>query len=418
MNAVHANVLPAAPGRLLVGALMFLIYAAFGLSWVATTPLIGDIKAALDLQDTQLGLLTTAVAVGKIVAPLVTAWLSIRLGVARTLAIGAIAICACALTPFLRDFTGFLAPRFLFGIGGAMVVTLLSPMTMQWFGASERPLMNALNNVSVNTGITVTLFATVPLAERLGWQHTLLAYAGLSVVLAGLWLVFGRDTAPREATPDRAASSKSAAAAGYRDVWSRRETWIIALAFAGPLALYLALNTWLPRHLIESAHLTKSTASQLTGLFNLVGIPTALGMGWATQKLGLRRPFIIGAGLAMALASLALVLGRGMNIWIPAAVVLGMAFFTYTAPLFTLPMELPGFTPRHVALLMGTVFSVAYSVSALSPVVVGWAHDVTGSYVVGLVPWCLGSLVLAAGGWFLPETGPRARGGSLQRPKA
>lgn len=69
------------------------------------------------------------------------------------------------------------------------------------------------------------------------------------------------------------------------------------------------LNPWLPRHLIESAH--------LTGLFNLVGIPTALEMGWA--------------------------------------------------------------------------------------------HDVTGSYVVGLVPWCLGSLVLAAGGWMLPETGPRER---------
>jgi CP family cyanate transporter-like MFS transporter len=405
--------------RWIVGALMFLIYAAFGLSWVATTPLIGDLKAALGLQDAQLGLLTTAVAVGKILAPLVTAWLSLRLGVARTLGLGAIAICACALTPFMHDFTGFLATRFVFGIGGAMVVTLLSPMTMQGFGAAERPFMNALNNVSVNTGITVTLFATVPLAERLGWQRTLLAYAALSVVLAGLWLLFGRDArSDRPAGEGPSCSTTDPSPVGYRDVWTRRETWIIALSFAGPLALYLALNTWLPRHLMESAHLAKATASQLTGLFNLVGIPTALGMGWATQKLGLRRPFILGAGLAMAMASMALVLGHGMAVWIPASVVLGMAFFTYTAPLFTLPMELPGFTPRHVALLMGTVFSVAYSVSALSPVLVGWAHDVTGSYVVGLVPWCLGSLVLAAGGWLLPETGPRARVAALQIPKA
>lgn len=395
--------------RWLVEALMFLTYAAFGLSWVATTPLMADLKVAYGLTDAQLGLLSTAVSIGKVVAPLLTAWLALRVGVARAIGIGSILICACALTPLTTEFGGFLITRFVFGLGGAMVVTLLSPMVMQWFGHAERALVNSINNVAVNTGITVTLFATVPLSEALGWRRTLMVYAAVSLALCLAWWLFGKD-APGEVAPSSPQSGTAGdeAAPGYADVWRRTETWLVALAFAGPLALYLSLNTWLPRHLMETAHLTKATASQYTGLFNLVGIPTALVMGVLVQRVGLRRPFIIAAGVVMGLASLALVFGGSPVFWWPAAILLGISFFTYTGPLFTLPMELEGFTPRHVTLLMGTVFSFAYTVSSFAPVAVGYLRDLTDSFLPGLGMWCVFSFVLAGAGMLLPETGRRA----------
>ncbi|MEB3300200.1 MAG: MFS transporter [Candidatus Sericytochromatia bacterium] len=411
-----APLAPAASGREAarwwVEALMFLTYAAFGLSWVATTPLMPELKDAYGLTDAQLGLLSTSVSIGKVVAPLVTAWLALRLGVARAIGIGSVMICACALTPLTSAFSGFLATRFVFGLGGAMVVTLLAPMVMQWFGQAERAFVNSINNVAVNTGITITLFSTVPLAEAVGWRRTLLVYAAVSLALCLLWWMFGTD-APRTSSKEEAVSGEQAEddapAPGYADVWRRRETWLVAVAFAGPLALYLSLNTWLPRHLVETAGLAKVTASQYTGLFNLVGIPTALVMGWIVQRAGWRRPFIMGAGVLMALSSLALVFGKGPMVWWPAAILLGISFFTYTGPLFTLPMELPGFSPRHVTLLMGTVFSFAYTVSSFAPVLVGHLRDLTGSFLPGLGLWCVASLVLAVAGMLLPETGPGAR---------
>ncbi len=390
--------------RYVVETLLFLTYAVFGLSWIAITPLVGEIQAEFKISGAQLGMLTTMVSIAKVIAPLLTGLLAVRIGLKKTILLGSLFISAAALAPLASDFYTFLGARFVFGVGGAIVVTLLGPMVMQWFPKEELPIVNAFNNVAVNTGITVTLFATVPLAAQLGWRGTLLAYGLVSVALMVAWAVLGREIKAEAPAPGQAAA---ASAVGYGDVWRMRETWIIALCFAGPLALYLAFNTWLPKHYMEAYGMTKVAAAQYTGLFNLVGIPTAIAAGFLTKKLGLRRPFIIGAGVLMGFAAFGMFLSPNPIVITISAVLLGIALFTYVAPLFTIPMELPGMTPQHVSLMMGTVFSVAYFFSSFSPVVVGWMHDASGSFVAGLSIWAVFSWILAIGGWLLPETGPK-----------
>jgi cyanate permease len=394
------------PYRFVIETLLFLTYAVFGLSWIAITPLVGELQQEFNITGAQLGLLNTMVSVAKVIAPLLTGLLAVRIGIKRTILLGSAFISCAALAPLAPNFELFLGSRFVFGIGGAIVVTLLGPMVMQWFPAAERPLVNAINNVAVNTGITVTLFATVPLAAQFGWRGTLLGYGLVSVALMAAWALLGREhvsaTGPQTGT-------EALAAVGYGDVWRMRETWIIALSFAGPLALYLAFNTWLPKHYMEAFGMEKAVASGYTGLFKLVGIPTAIAAGFLTQKLGIRRPFIIGAGLMMGAAAFAMFLSPNPAVITVAAVALGIALFTYVGPLFTIPMELPGTTPQHVSLMMGTVFSVAYFFSSFSPVVVGWLHDSSGSFVLGFSIWAAFSWILAIGGWLLPETGPRGK---------
>ena len=155
--------------------------------------------------------------------------------------------------------------------------------------------------------------------------------------------------------------------------------------------------------------MTQAAASQYTGLFNLVGIPTAIIVGFLTRKLGLRRPFIIGAGFVMGFAAFGMFLFNHPAMIMIAAVALGASLFTYTAPLFTIPMELKGATPQHVSLMMGTVFSLAYFFSSLSPVVVGYLYDTMGSFVPGFAIWAAFSWVLALAGLMLPETGPKGQ---------
>jgi cyanate permease len=390
--------------RFLVEALLFLTYAVFGLSWIAVTPLVGELQQQFHVNAAELGLLTTVVSVAKVIAPILTGMLAVRFGLKRTILVGSLLICCAAIAPFAPDYKWFLASRFMFGVGGAVVVTLLGPMVMQWFPKEELPIVNAFNNVAVNTGITVTLFATVPLSNALGWKHTLMAYGLLSVALCVAWALLGR-----ERTVEGPAAAAEAAEVTYMEVWKLRETWLIALSFAGPLALYLAFNTWLPKHYMEAFHMTKAVASQYTGLFNLIGIPAAITAGFLTKKLGVRRPFIIGSGIVMGFAAFGMFLAPSPAYITVAAVALGTALFTYVAPLFTIPMELPGMTSRHVSLMMGTVFSFAYLFSSLSPVLVGWLHDTTGSFLPGLAIWAAFSWVLALGGLLLPETGPKAK---------
>ncbi len=407
-----ANATKHTPYRFVIETLLFLTYAVFGLSWIAITPLIGELQAEFDITSAQLGMLNTMVSVAKVVAPLLTGLLAVRIGLKKTILLGSLCICFAAIAPFASDFNLFLASRFIFGVGGAVVVTLLGPMVMQWFPKGEMPLVNAFNNVAVNTGISITLFTTVPLAAALGWRNALLVYAGLSVALMIAWAVLGRD----HVAEPLAAGEKSPATVRYADVWKMKETWIIAISFAGPLALYLAFNTWLPRYYMEAFGMSKATASQFTGLFNLVGIPTAIIAGILTKQLGLRRPFIIGAGVVMGFAAFGMFLTPNPLFITIAAIFLGASMFTYVSPLFTTPMELKGMTPQHVSLMMGTVFSCAYLFSSLSPVLVGLMRDATGSFVPAFAVWAVFSWVLALGGLLLPETGPRGQRPENQAP--
>jgi cyanate permease len=407
-SAVLSAAAPRAPSRyrFVIEAVLFLTYAAFGVSWIAVTPLLPELGDALGARGAELALLNTAVSAAKIIAPLVGGWAALRFGVKRTILAGALCVLACAATPLCASLAPALAARFVFGLGGAVIVTLLGPAVMPWFSREELPLVNALNNVAVNTGIAVTLFSTVPLAARLGWRRTLLAYAAVNAACAVAWALLGRDR-PRAAAVTAAAPSSSPAR--YRDVWRRRETWLLTMAFAAPLALYLALNTWLPSHAVAAFGLTREAAARLTGLVNLVGIPAAIAGGLLTRRLGRRRPFLIGAGLAVGTGSLAVVLSPWPEVRLAAAVVLGVGFFVAASPLLTTLMELPGVGPREVALMMGTLLSASYLVSSLSPLVVGWLHDHTGSYLPGLVGWSVAAYALAVAGALLPETGPRSR---------
>jgi len=388
--------------RWVIESVLFLTYFVFGISWLAYAPLMGDVEKAFDVTHARAGALISLVSIAKAFVPLLAGLLAARIGLRWALLAGAGLASVAVAAPLMPGFDALLATRFVFGVGGAIVVTLMGPMVMQWFPRDELPMVNGLNNVAVNTGITVAMFTAVPLAGRLGWQTTLVVFGALSAVVTVAWALLGREGLT-------AVERKAVEKASLGEVARRRETWIVALAFTGPLSLYLALNTWLPTHFQLAFGLGKAQASQVTGLFNLVGIPVAILGGWLTGRLGLRRPLIVAAGLLMPVGAAGLCLSADPTLRVASAVVLGAAFFLYVAPLFTIPMELEGMTPPRVALMMGVVFSVSYVVSFLSPMLVGWLKDTTGTFAPGFMIFAALSSSLAVGGMLLPETGPAAR---------
>lgn len=128
-----------------------------------------------------------------------------------------------------------------------------------------------------------------------------------------------------------------------------------------------------------------------------------------TQRLGIRRPFLIVGGLLSGVVAFGMFLFSSPVLITVSAVLLGIALFIPTAAIVTLLMELPGVTPRHVSLMMGTMFSVCYMIAGLAPKFVGLLRDVTGSFVPGFVVLTVFSWVIFIAGFLLPETGPKAQ---------
>ena len=381
-----------------IETLLFAIYFAFGLSWLSYSPLLPEIEKTFTLDHAHGALLISSVSLAKAFVPLLAGLLATRLGISRAIGLGAWLAALAVVAPWMPGFDSMLVARFLFGVGGAIVVTLMGAMVMPLFSTRQLPVVNGLNNVAVNVGVTSALYASVPCSESLGWRATLMAFGCISLVLALAWQFL----LPNGGT----VAVKRQPKVSLGQVLRRRETWLVALAFTGPLSLYLCLNTWLPTHYVETFHLTRASASSLTALMNLVGIPTAVLAGLLTSRLGLRRPLIIAAGLLMVPAACGLVLAPSNELRHLCAVMLGISFFLYTAPLFTIPMELPEISTGEVAMIQGVVYSLAYFSSSVAPVLVGRLRDVTGSYVPGLLLFAVLAGSLALAGLLLPETGP------------
>ena len=394
--------------RYVIEAILFLTYALFGVSWLAVAPIAKDLAAHFQVSLTRLALLGTVVTIAKVIAPIVTGQVAGKLGLKRTILAGSFLIALVIIAPLVPSFEVFLATRFLFGLGGAILVTLMAPMVMQWFPREELPTVNAWNGVAVNTGIAITMYTTPPLAATsLGWKGTLLVFGAANVAMFFLWAAFGRE---RKAEAGPAAQAQAPAAeVSYLDVWKLKETWLASLAFTGAVALYLSFSTWLPTFYQEAFHFERAAAARYSGIVNLAGIPSAIVCGYLTKTLGVRRPFLIVGGLVTGTVAFGMFLSGNPAVIMASAVLLGIGLFIPTAAITTLLMELPGITPRHVSLIMGTMFSFCYVVSAFAPNLVAFLHDKTGSFVPGFAVLTVLSWVIFIAGFFLPETGPKAR---------
>lgn len=381
-------------------SLLFLLYMAFGISWFAFSPVLPELRAYYHISGKMGGSLSSVVSLAKTFVPILAGVLGARFGIKITLAVGAGLSAFALLFPFAHTFTQLLFLRFLFGIGGAIIVTLMGACVAEIFSKKELPLVNAFNNVAVNTGITVSIFLTPVLLLVMSWKKAFLLYGFLNLLLLVLWLILGAGG------HSRPAGEKARDQASLWDVLRMRETWLLGLAFTGPLSFYLALNTWLPSYYQEAHNFSRQAASGYTALMNFAGIPVAVLGGFLASRLGVRRPLMIFPGIFMALSGLGMVLLTDPFFIKICALVLGSSFFLYVSPMFTLPVELPGMNPKKVGLLLGVVFSLAYSTSFFSPILVGWTKDAMGSYLPGLLICSLLSLFLSVGGYFLPETGP------------
>lgn len=408
-----------------IEAVLFLSYAAFSVTWMALPPLAGQLMAFFEVDKATYALLGTVVTISKVIAPLLAGFLATKIGVKNTILVGSAFVAFAVLGPLFPTFQMFLVSRALYGIGGAVLVSMIPAMIVQWFPKEERTFVNGINGVAANSGFALAMLLTPILstspamaftvpgfsAPLQQWQGTLVIFSLVSVALFIAWSIIGRDN---QQAPTAATTAAPVATVTYFDVWKLKETWLIAVSFTGPVALYLTLATWLPKHYQEQLHFTAPEAARYTSIMLFTGIPSAIIFGIAAQKVGIRRPFLMIGGALSGLFAFGTFLSGTPTLVAISSVLLGTALFIPTASLVTLIMELKGTTPRHVALISSTMISFCYILNSFIPNLVGKVADRTGSFVPGFIGLTLFSFVSVLAGYLLPETGPKAK---LPQPK-
>ncbi len=368
------------PYRWVILALVWLLYAAFGLVNRSISPLVTPILKDLNMSYSQMGIIMGSWQLTYIVVAIIAGTVIDKWGVRKSLFIGTVIIgLSAALRYFPSGFGSLLPVVAIFGIGGPLI-SIGAPKTIfSWFRGKGRGTAVGIYTTGPWIGGLLALAATnsfvMPIAGY-SWRLTFVYYGFLVLIIALVWWFLSRDIEPTGATEGESIGK----------VFSRlikiRNVRLILIMGLLSFAIMHGFTNWLPR-IIESGGMSPATAGFMASIPVIAGIPAVLVIPRLVPP-HLRGRLIALLALVVAVALLMSVNTQGFTLFV------GLILFGISGPslfpiVMLILMETPEVGERHMGLAGGIFFCVAEIGGFTGPLVMGILADLTGTFLAGAI---------------------------------
>lgn len=370
-----------------------------GLNFMAPTPLFTLIMDNYGVSRGLVSLLISGLLIVVVVSLIPGSLLINSIGTKKAMFVGGLFMSAGVLTPFADSFTLLVIIRVMFGMGVAITLPTTSAITMEWFKPNELPILNGITESGRAVGVAIGVLIAVPLANSVGWNMTLAVYGILPIAGTILWLIGGR-------VPEK--SLEIGSEFSFRDnipFILNRNTFLLALAAAGPFAVFIGYSSWLPTYYVEAQGMTMEKASSIVAILPLANAALNPVAGVLLSKMDSRKPMLIIAGAILPFLALGSFVMTNPVIIVACVIGLGAVFAIFMVTILTIPMELPGVTAGRVGIVTATIFTMGNLSGVMSPIFIGSFTDFTGSYIPALSILSMLPITLIISGVLLPETG-------------
>jgi cyanate permease len=384
-----------------------LVYTALMFTWFSLPAYLPTIIDDVGLTGAQAGLLAGAVPLTYIPLALFSGLAVDRVGPGRALGaalfvIGGAQLLRSQAPGFLSLFVTTLA----LGVGATVVTFGLPKLVSVLFPPDETgaPSSVYLVGASAGSGAAFALGRPVVGPALGGWRQ-LFFWSGVAAIAYGVvWLAVARaaDLTDGSAAPAESLDTSSLGA-DLRFVLTHRELRLVVVLGITYLLIIHGLQGWLPT-ILESRGLSPDRAGQTTTLLvgaNVIGILTIPGLA---DRFDARRQAVVGSGALAGLGVLALLASGTSVLALVGIIGAGLGVGGLSPMVRAIPPELEGIGARLTGTAVGLVFAVGEVGGFLGPVLIGWLHDLTGSFAPGLA-------VLAASGVAAVLAGLRLRTG-------
>jgi CP family cyanate transporter-like MFS transporter len=181
-----------------------------------------------------------------------------------------------------------------------------------------------------------------------------------------------------------------------------KQIWVVAIFFglAANVTFYIVTG-WFPAFFLEKG-LTEAASGLLTSLVTVAAIPAVFLVPFASDRFGLRRPFLWISCVVAAVAFLA-ILYTPFALDIVCMIALGATLTATYVMCLVLPLELT--SPEQAGTASGIVISVGYVGGAFGPQIAGALKDATGSLVPSIVLLAVLMIISTGLAFLIPETG-------------
>jgi CP family cyanate transporter-like MFS transporter len=375
------------PRARIIGALvvLWLVGVALRLTILAVPPVIPLIHDDLDLNATQVGVLTGLPSLLLAIAAVPGSLLIARLGVTAAMVVGLVLTAiGGALRGALPDLAWLYTMTIAMGAGVAIMQVTLPPAVRAWvprrIGFATAVYTNGLL-IGELLPVALTLPLVVPIVGSWQWAF---AFWGVPVAVIAIVVMA---LAPRPA-PD---GTLAAPRRRWWPDWNSPLIWRLGLMLGTVNAMYFTTNAFLPDYL--TAHGEGGLISAcLTGL-NGGQMPASLLLLMFASRLELKAWPYVACGLLCAGGAAGVVFGSGAIV-VAAATTIGFA----AAAVLVLALALPPLLaqPDDVHRVTAAMFTISYTCAVILPVISGLAWDLSGIASLAFLPVGLAGLLLAA----------------------
>ncbi|WP_223426924.1 MFS transporter [Tateyamaria pelophila] len=358
------------------------VYFCFGVIIASMAPVVGAIRADINVNNAAMGLILGAWPITYIICAIPCGMLLDRLGARKMLAISTLIMAASALVRTLAEtpLELFLAVA-LFGVGGPMISVGAPVVIAQLYEGKARATAMGLYVTGPYLGGLVALAITnsviMPLTGQ-SWRGVMAVYAALVLVSGVIWLlVSGRLSSDLGAKAGGTKYNLSA----FAEIIAVPQVRLILAMAVGVFFLNHGLNNWLPEILRNYGFSAVSAGYWASlppamGILGVLVIPRLATPEW--------RLFVIGCLFAAMLAASMLLRSDQPALLASGLMLQGLARGSMMTVAIMLLMDTPGVPPERMGLAGGMFFTAAEIGGVLGPVTLGMLAHWTGGFGVPL----------------------------------
>jgi cyanate permease len=381
-------------------------YLAMMLCWFLHAAFLPPITDALDLTNTQAGILAGAVPATYVPLSVASGQVVDRIGPRRTLVVAFGTVGAAQVVRGLAPtYPALLGATVLLAVGGTGVTFGLPKLVSGLFPARLLGSASTVYVLGSQLGAAAAYAAGRTLLGPLlgGWRGAFVWTGAATVVLAGCWLVVATWHARRH--PDRH-PTRGAGGGRFRrdlrrvfDVPAMRLLVLVGFAY---LLLTHGLRGWLPT-ILEVGGASAAVAASVATAFVAGQMAGAVVVPPASDRLRTRRGAVAACGGVAALGVVAVLAPAGVAVAVAGSVVAGLGVGGVGPLVRAVPTELPDVGAELTGTAVGLIFAVGQVGGFVGPFVVGALRDATASFAPGLTVLAAGGVVMLGAGLRLPS---------------
>ncbi len=324
----------------------FLAFVAYAFVFQSMPPLLSSAAEEFNISEAQAGLLMSLAVIPGIFLALPAGLIVNRygfriLGFASTLLVAA----GSLTTAVANSFSIALLGRFVLGVGAAFIVVGTPATISQWF--DRKDLGKAMGFFAINMPVSTVLafpVSTVIAQSYNDWHYPFYAGALLAAIIAFAFVLLVRE-GPFRGERAHAGLAGIKRTIGNSEVWKASLVW---MSFNGAAIAYLS---WAKTLFEAYKGLPPLEASLFASVLMYAAVFFVPVFGWASDKTGRKKLFLVGGPIAMAVALIATSYASGVTL-LASVIILGVAAAIVPPVVMTIPSQ--NLPPS----LSGTAFGV------------------------------------------------------------